>query len=81
EFKDEIAPFAIVERFANLATGDFVTKSREIALDEGPRAETSLEGLAKLKTVFANNGSVTAGNSSQTSDGSGALLVVSEKVL
>lgn len=81
EFKDEIAPYAIVERFPNLATGEIDTKTREIALDEGPRAETSLEGLAKLKTVFANKGSVTAGNSSQTSDGSGALLVVSEKVL
>lgn len=55
--------------------------TREIALDEGPRADTSIEGLAKLRAVFANKGSVTAGNSSQTSDGAGALLVVSEKVL
>ncbi|MDN7673216.1 acetyl-CoA C-acyltransferase [Burkholderia oklahomensis] len=81
EFKDEIAPYAIIERFPNLATGEIETKTREIAIDEGPRADTSLEGLAKLRAVFANKGSVTAGNSSQTSDGSGALLVVSEKVL
>jgi acetyl-CoA acyltransferase len=50
-------------------------------LDEGPRADTSLEALAKLRPVFAAKGSVTAGNSSQTSDGAGALIVVSEKIL
>ena len=50
-------------------------------LDEGPRADTNLEALAKLKPVFAAKGSVTAGNSSQTSDGAGALVVVSEKIL
>jgi acetyl-CoA acyltransferase len=81
EFNDEISPYAIVERFPNLATGEIAVKTREIALDEGPRSDTSLEGLAKLKTVFMNKGSVTAGNSSQTSDGAGALVVVSEKVV
>jgi acetyl-CoA acyltransferase len=81
EFGDEIAAYTLTERFPNLATGEVDVKTREIALDEGPRADTSLEGLAKLRTVFANKGSVTAGNSSQTSDGAGALLVVSEKVL
>ena len=50
-------------------------------MDEGPRRETSLTGLAQLKPVFAARGSVTAGNSSQTSDGAGALLVVSEAAL
>jgi acetyl-CoA acyltransferase len=69
EFGDEIAAYTITERFPNLATGEVDVKTREIALDEGPRADTSLEGLAKLRTVFANKGSVTAGNSSQTSDG------------
>jgi acetyl-CoA acyltransferase len=50
-----------------------------MTVDEGPRRETSMEGLAKLKTVFAANGSVTAGNSSQTSDGAAAVLVMSER--
>lgn len=81
EFRDEIAAYTITERFPNLATGQVDVTTREIALDEGPRADTSIEGLAKLRAVFANKGSVTAGNSSQTSDGAGALLVVSEKVL
>jgi acetyl-CoA acyltransferase len=81
EFKDEISPYAIVERVPDLATGEVKTKTREIALDEGPRLDTTLEGLAKLRAVFANKGSVTAGNSSQTSDGAGALIVVSEKIL
>jgi acetyl-CoA acyltransferase len=81
EFKDEIAPYAIVERMPDLATGEVRAKTREIALDEGPRPDTTIEGLAKLRAVFANKGSVTAGNSSQTSDGAGALIVVSEKIL
>jgi acetyl-CoA acyltransferase len=81
EFRDEIAPYTVTERFPDLTTGEIRVKEREIVLDEGPRADTSLEGLAKLRAVFANKGSITAGNSSQTSDGAGALLVVSEKVL
>jgi acetyl-CoA acyltransferase len=81
EFNDEIAPYTVTERVPNLETGEIAVNSREVALDEGPRADTTLEGLAKLKTVFANKGSVTAGNSSQTSDGAGALIVVSEKIL
>jgi acetyl-CoA acyltransferase len=81
EFKDEIAPVTITSRFPDLATGEIKVSRREVALDEGPRTDTSIEGLAKLRPVFANKGSVTAGNSSQTSDGAGALIVVSEKVL
>ncbi|EYS88353.1 acetyl-CoA acetyltransferase [Cupriavidus sp. SK-4] len=81
EFKDEITPIEIVERFPDLASGQVNVKSRTISLDEGPRPETSLEGLGKLRPVFANKGSVTAGNSSQTSDGAGALILVSEKIL
>ncbi len=81
EFNDEIAPFTVVERSPDLSSGEVKIREREIKLDEGPRADTSIEGLAKLRTVFANKGSVTAGNSSQTSDGSGALIVVSEKIL
>lgn len=81
EFKDEITPIEIVEKFPDLASGQVSVKTRTIALDEGPRPETSLEGLGKLRPVFANKGSVTAGNSSQTSDGAGALILVSEKIL
>jgi len=81
EFADEIAPFTVIEKRPNLVSGEVQSNSREISLDEGPRPDTSLEGLGKLRPVFANKGSVTAGNSSQTSDGAGALIVVSEKIL
>ncbi|MDF3886561.1 acetyl-CoA C-acyltransferase [Cupriavidus basilensis] len=81
EFKDEITPVDIVEKFPNLASGLVDVKTRTLSLDEGPRPETSIEGLGKLRPVFANKGSVTAGNSSQTSDGAGALILVSEKIL
>jgi len=80
-FKQEISPITITERFPNLATGEIIEKTRLIDTDEGPRADTSMEGLAKLRTVFAAKGSVTAGNSSQTSDGAGVLILVSEKIL
>jgi len=81
EFKDEIVPVEVFSRTPDLATGEVITKSRIVDIDEGPRVDTSLEGLAKLKAVFAAKGSVTAGNSSQTSDGAGALILVSEKIL
>ncbi|NOV23189.1 acetyl-CoA C-acyltransferase [Cupriavidus necator] len=81
EFRDEITPVETVERFPDLASGQVSVKTRTVALDEGPRPDTSLEGLGKLRPVFANKGSVTAGNSSQTSDGAGALILVSEKIL
>ncbi|WP_265922378.1 acetyl-CoA C-acyltransferase [Cupriavidus nantongensis] len=81
EFRDEITPVDTVERFPDLASGQVSVKTRTIALDEGPRPDTSLEGLGKLRPVFASKGSVTAGNSSQTSDGAGALILVSEKIL
>ena len=81
EFSDEITPIEVFERLPNLATGDTTVKTRTVTLDEGPRKDTSLEGLAKLKPVFAAKGSVTAGNSSQTSDGAGALILASEKAI
>ncbi|MDT6962516.1 acetyl-CoA C-acyltransferase [Cupriavidus sp. SZY C1] len=81
EFQNEITPIEVVEKFPDLATGQVGVKTRTVALDEGPRPDTSVEGLAKLRAVFANKGSVTAGNSSQTSDGAGALILVSEKIL
>ena len=81
EFTDEITPVDITERTPDLVTGEIATRTRTVRLDEGPRADTSLEGLAKLKAVFAAKGSVTAGNSSQTSDGAGALILASEKAV
>lgn len=81
EFTDEITPIEVVDRFPNLETGETIVKTRTVNLDEGPRKDTSLEGLAKLKPVFAAKGSVTAGNSSQTSDGAGALILASEKAI
>jgi acetyl-CoA acyltransferase len=81
QFADEMTPVEIVDRFPNLSTGEVGTKTRTVNLDEGARPDTSLEGLAKLKPVFAAKGSVTAGNSSQTSDGAGALILASEKAV
>jgi acetyl-CoA acyltransferase len=81
EFGDEITPVEVLERLPNLATGDITVKTRTVNVDEGPRRDTSLEGLAKLKPVFAAKGSVTAGNSSQTSDGAGCLILASEKAV
>jgi len=80
-FKDETTPVEIITRTPDLATGEIKVKTRTVDTDEGARPETSLETLGKLKPVFAAKGSVTAGNSSQMSDGAGALLVVSEKIL
>ncbi|MDB5965827.1 MAG: Acetyl-CoA C-acyltransferase [Polaromonas sp.] len=81
EFTAEITPVEVTDRSANLETGESIATSRTVSLDEGPRPDTSMEGLAKLKTVFAARGSVTAGNSSQTSDGAGALILASEKAV
>ena len=81
EFEDETTPVEIVERVPNLATGGVDEKRRTVKVDEGPRADTTLEALAKLKPVFAAKGSVTAGNSSQTSDGAGALILASERAI
>ena len=81
EFKDETTPVEIVEKFPNLASNAIDIKTRGVDKDEGARADTTLEVLAKLRPVFAAKGSVTAGNSSQTSDGAGALIVVSERIL
>ncbi len=81
EFTNEITPVEVTDRSANLETGEIITKTRTVSLDEGPRPDTTVEGLAKLRTVFAARGSVTAGNSSQTSDGAGALVLASEKAV
>ena len=81
EFADEICPVDVIERVPNLETGEITLKTRTVSLDEGPRPDTSLEGLGKLRPVFAAKGSVTAGNSSQTSDGAGALILASGKAV
>lgn len=77
----EMTPVEIIEKFPNLSSGQIDTKTRIVSDDEGARADTSLEVLGKLRPVFSPKGSVTAGNSSQTSDGAGALILVSEKIL
>ena len=81
EFKNEMTPVTVFDRLPDLATGEVSTKTRAVDIDEGPRPDTSLEGLARLKPVFAAKGSVTAGNSSQTSDGAGALILASERAV
>jgi acetyl-CoA acyltransferase len=80
-FTAETTPIEVTDRSPNLATGGVIEKKRVVSLDEGARPDTSLEGLAKLKSPFAARGSVTAGNSSQTSDGAGALILASEKAV
>ena len=88
EFDDEIVPVTVTERTPDLASGEVVVREHEVRADEGPRADTTAERLARLRPAFAapkspqgkatGMGSVTAGNSSQTSDGAGALIVASE---
>ncbi len=78
EFTREMTPVEVTDRDVDLATAEVSTRTRTVNLDEGARPDTTLEGLAKLRTVFAARGSVTAGNSSQTSDGAGALILASE---
>ena len=81
EFKDEITPYLINDHVPDMNSREIKIKSRSATNDEGPRADTSVEALGKLKTVFAQKGSVTAGNSSQMSDGAGAVLLCSEAAL
>lgn len=79
-FKSGIAPIEVNEVFVN-PKGKREERSYLVDTDEGVRRDTSLEGLARLRPVFAAKGSVTAGNSSQTSDGAAFVLVVSERML
>ena len=81
EFSDEITPVEVTERELDLQSAEVAVSQRTVSLDEGARPDTSLEGLAQLRTVFAARGSVTAGNSSQTSDGAGALILASESAV
>lgn len=79
-FNNQIVPITIEEIYIN-DNGKKATRTYTVDQDEGPRADTSLEALAKLRPVFANNGSVTAGNSSQTSDGAAVLLMMTEEMV
>ena len=80
-FSAETAPYPVKKRVPDFDTGQVKETERVVKDDEGARPDISLEKLAKLKPVFAADGSVTAGNSSQMSDGAGAVLLMSEKML
>lgn len=79
-FDCQIAPITVDETYLD-ANGKKANRSYSVTKDEGPRAGTNLEALAKLRPVFAANGSVTAGNSSQMSDGAAFVMVMSEKMV
>jgi len=81
KFKDQIVPVTVEETYLDQATGKKKNRSFVVDTDEGPRADTSMEALGKLRPVFAANGSVTAGNSSQTSDGAAFVIVMSERMV
>ena len=81
EFEQEIAPYTVVEKRPDLVSHEVRDVSSTRDTDEGPRPGTNAATLATLKPVFAANGSVTAGNSSQMSDGAGAVIVASEAAL
>ena len=81
KFEAEIVPITVKETYFDATTNKKKTKEYIVSKDEGPRADTTVEALAKLKPVFAANGSVTAGNSSQTSDGAAFVVVMSEKMV
>jgi len=79
KFDNEIVPITVDEVFVK--EGKRITKTHTVSKDEGIRRDTSLEGLARLRPAFRQNGVVTAGNASQTSDGSAFTLIVSEKMV
>ena len=81
EFDAEMSPIDVVRRSPDLATDRVAERTQRVLRDEGPRADTTAEGLARLTPVFAAKGSITAGNSSQMSDGAAASILVSERVL
>ncbi|MCY7360206.1 MAG: acetyl-CoA C-acyltransferase [Rudanella sp.] len=80
-FVKQIVRISVIENYFDAASGKKKTREWTVAKDEGPRADTSVEGLAKLRPVFAAGGSVTAGNSSQTSDGAAFVIVMSERLV
>jgi acetyl-CoA acyltransferase len=80
-FRDEILPYEVDSAAPDLASGQVIHRKKVADTDEGPRPDSTVEGLSKLKTVFAARGTVTAGNSSQMSDGAAAVILMSEKAL
>jgi len=80
-FASEIVPIKVQETYFDTVSGKKKIKETVVDQDEGPRADTTLEALGKLRPVFAAGGSVTAGNSSQTSDGAAFVVVMSEKMV
>jgi len=80
-FAAEVSAFDIDDHYPDLVTRSVRTDKRSLSTDEGPRKDTSFEGLMKLKPAFKTDGSVTAGNSSQMSDGAAAVLLASEKAI
>jgi acetyl-CoA acyltransferase len=80
-FRDEISPYVVRTHTPDLKSGTVKIIEKIVDVDEGPRSDVNFEGLAKLRPVFAAKGSVTAGNASQMSDGAGAAILVSEKIL
>ena len=81
EFGNEITQVEVADRTVNLESAEVAVNNRMVSLDEGARPDTTVEGLGKLRPVFSARGSVTAGNSSQTSDGAGALILASESAV
>lgn len=79
-FAEDIVPITVDQTFVD-EKGKKQSKSYTVSIDEGPRKDTTLEALGKLKPVFAANGSVTAGNSSQMSDGAAFVLIMSEEMV
>ncbi len=80
-FAEGIVPVKVQETYFDPISGKKKTKEMTVSQDEGPRADTTVEALGKLKPVFAAGGSVTAGNSSQTSDGAAFVMVMSERLV
>lgn len=81
DFRAEIAPMDIIVRTADLAHAKVISQSVQVSQDEGPRADTSYEKIARLKPIFSAKGTVTAGNTSQTSDGAGIALLATDVAL
>ena len=79
-FAEQVVPINVDQIYVD-DNGKRATRSYTVTQDEGPRADSTLEGLSKLRPVFANNGSVTAGNSSQMSDGAAFVMVMSESMV
>ena len=81
EFHDEIVPYPVKSRAPDMRRMEVVERQQAVDTDEGPRAGTTPETLSRLRPVFAANGTVTAGNSSQMSDGAGALVLMGERMM